>query len=142
MNFIKRTLLFLATLPMLFSCANNGSIAGLYGFQLGKESGTHFGVFLNLTDKKYTPSEQDDGDFEGYKNFTFSMSVKMQGSDEESSKAIESVLDYFKDETGTARIPGYYKLTNELNSYKEARIRLGLSFSYIVEKFLEISKEE
>ena len=53
MKRIKKTpLLLAATVSLLASCSGK-SIAGNYGFQLGKANGTHFGIFIKLKDEKY-----------------------------------------------------------------------------------------
>ena len=145
MKLFKRIALFLASVPLLVSCATQ-SIAGTYGFQLGKDTGTHFGMFLSLTNDPFIPEQGDDTPYEeGLKNFTFLLSVNMSTDegDAETQSAIESILDYFKDEdTGDAVIPGYYKLTDETNPKGEKRIKLGISFKYIADKIFEVGKEE
>lgn len=128
--------------PLLVAC-NSQSIAGVYGFQLGKETGTHFGMSLALSDKAFVPSEGDTTVYEsGLKSFKFSVSVKMDTEDSDTSSVIDSILDYFKDESGKATIPGYYKLTNDLNRQGERRIKLGLSFDYIAYKLNQILEEK
>ena len=55
---LKTTTVLLFTTALLLSACNKKSIAGIYGFQMGKEKGTHFGIFLKLTDKYITLSSQ------------------------------------------------------------------------------------
>ena len=141
MKFKKLGLLF-ASVPLLVSCAPK-SIAGTYGFQLGKETGTHFGMFMHLSDTPFQPDPEDATVYEeGLKKFEFTISVNMSKDDEQSSSAIDSILDYFKDEDGNASIPGYYKLVDETNPKGERRVKLGISFKYIVDKAAAITKEE
>ena len=138
----KKLFLFFALTPLLVSCANK-SIAGTYGFQLGKETGTHFGITLALTDTAFAPEQGDETVYEdGLKRFEFSVSAKMSESDEQSSSAIDSILDYFKDSDGNATIPGYYKLTDDVSRSGERRIKLGISFKYVADKLASIVKEE
>ena len=134
MNF-KKIFAFIGMLPLLVAC-NNSSISGVYSFQMGKEAGTHFGVYLNLKDEAYV-SEQVEA---GFKKFDFSVNVKVGTEDIEGE--IEKILSYFADEKGNATVPGYYKLENKSDPKGESLLTIGLEFSYIVEKLAEITKEE
>ena len=144
MKLFKKLALFFASVPLLVSCAN-GSIAGTYGFQLGKDTGTHFGMFLALSDEAFVPEQGDETQYEeGLKKFDFTISVNM-GDDEGdagTASVIDNILDYFRDDDGNAVIPGYYKLTDETNPKGERRIKLGISFNYIAEKIAKAAKEE
>ncbi len=53
MKRIRKIPFLLAAMSSLLLSCTPKSIAGNYGFQLGKEHGTHFGIFMKLTDKKY-----------------------------------------------------------------------------------------
>ena len=135
MKFFKKCLLLCGLLPSLVAC-NTSSIAGTYSFQMGKETGTHFGVALNLTDRAYVPEEGENLGDEKFKDFTFTVSAKMSRGEE-----IKSILDminkYFP-----KGLPGYYRLTNEKNKKQESRIKLGFSFSKILEIILKAIAEE
>ena len=50
----KKTSIFLVSLLSLLTSCGNKSIAGTYGFQMGKEKGTHFGFSLTLTEEAST----------------------------------------------------------------------------------------
>lgn len=57
MRKLKRTPILLAAIASLLTSCGSKSIAGQYGFQLGKANGTHFGIFINLKDEKYKTSD-------------------------------------------------------------------------------------
>ncbi len=142
MKFFKKLALLFAAVPFITSCGT-GSIAGTYGFQLGKETGTHFGMYLNLTDDVFVPEAGDETQYEdGLKKFDFTLSVKMSSDDDESSSMIDSILDYIKDADGNAIIPGYYKLTDETNPKGERRVKLGLGFKYLADKLVAAVKDQ
>lgn len=131
MNF-KKVGLVLSVVPFLFGCTKK-SIAGTYSFQMGKETGTHFGLFLNLKDEAYDEEEMEE---KGLKEFELSFDMK-NGKDDEDSPLIQDIIDIFKDKDGKASILGYYKLLEEKNRSGENRLKLGISFGYIVAKIEE-----
>ena len=123
-------------IPLLASCGTS-SIAGTYYFQLGKEQGTHFGVYLYLTDEAYVPGQDEDIGDESFKKFTFDASVQFPIEEEGSaSEAIENILKYFPN-----GIPGYYRLTDEKNSKGEARIKVGLNYHDVYDAFKQMYKD-
>lgn len=136
MNF-KKTLLFILMLPLLIGC-NTNSIAGRYVFQMGKETGTHFNVTLDLKNEEYKTETFTEPD---YKKFDFSVNIKM-GTEEIEEGSVYQILSYFADATGTALIPGYYKVTDEKDIKGEQLLKIGLEFSYIVNKAREIYKDK
>ena len=131
MNF-KKALLTFSMIPFLASCNANSSIAGTYGFQMGKEAGTHFGIFLELTDNTYTATDVSE---EGLKEFNISLNIK-NGKEEEDSSAVKDILAWFGDEEG-ASFKGYYKVTDEKNKEGETLLILGLSFTYLIDRIKE-----
>lgn len=130
----KKTLLFLSVVPILFSCGE-ASIAGDYSFQLGKDTGTHFGANLKLTDESFAHDTRDD-----LKKFNLTISIKNGG--EEQGGVAADLLSIFKDTEGKATIPGYYAPTDEILKSGERKITVGLDFNYIVEKTVAVLKEQ
>lgn len=131
---LKKLLILGSMLPLITSCGKN-SIAGTYAFQMGKEKGTHFGLFMNLSDDPYT--EQDG--LTGYKQMTFSFNVSFpEGDSEQTQDEMKSILDFFKDEDGNFSLNGYYKLGDERNKAGEQRLIIGFYFFYMLEKFEEV----
>lgn len=131
MNFKKFGLL-LSTVPFVIACKSN-SIAGVYSFQMGKETGTHFGLFLNLKDELYDEEAMEEKDL---KEFELSFDFK-NGKEEEDDPKIQDIINIFKNKDGKASILGYYKLLDEKNRSGENRLKLGISFGYIVAKIEE-----
>ena len=141
MNLRKTIALFGCTIPTLLSC-NAASIAGTYSFQLGKEEGTHIGVYLNLTDNEYKKDEAEQKILEdGLKDFTISLSYKMPDG-EGTASAINDILEIFVDKTGKAVIPGYYKRTGSLTKNGEDILKFGFNFDYMVDKFVDVFNKE
>ena len=134
---LKKLLIVGSMLPLITSCGNN-SIAGTYAFQMGKEKGTHFGLFLNLTDEVYKDQNENTTDF---KQMTFSFNVSFpEGDSEEAQAEMNSILDYFKDENGNFSLKGYYKLSDEFNKAGEQRLIMGFYFFYFLDKFEDVYK--
>lgn len=136
---IKKVFVLASIVPMLMAC-NKQSIAGTYGFRMGKENGTHFGVYLNLKDEKYEHPTIDD-----YKKFLFTMSVSFPSGDdssEESEQELQQILDNFKDENGNVGIPGYYRLTDQKDRSGATILKLGVDFNYVLSKFDSLYEEQ
>ncbi len=135
---MQKKVLPVLTLVSLMCACQGSSIAGKYGFQLGKEKGTHFGLFLNLSNEDYS----DNPDLVDYKKMVVSFSVSFpQGEGEEMMEEMSSILDLFKDEEGNFAVSGYYKLTDEYNKLRERRLSLGFGFTYLLQKFVESYEE-
>lgn len=128
---IKKLLVLGSMLPLITSCGNK-SIAGTYYFQMGKEKGTHFGLFLDLSDDAYTEHEE----VVDCKNMALSFNASFpSGDSEETQEEMNSILDFLKDENGNFSLKGYYKLGDEYNKAGEQRLVVGFNFLYILETF-------
>ena len=89
MKMKKLPILLVSLLSMLTAC-NSDSIAGKYGFQMGKEKGTHFGIYLTLTDEFFTlPSQPEVTD--KYKKCEYSFSFG--SGDPEKTESIEEIIE-------------------------------------------------
>lgn len=129
---LKKLGLLLSTVPLLFSCGNQ-SVVGTYGFQLGKEAGTHFGAYLTLKDEAYQPEP-------GMSKFELTVSIK-NGSEEEEG-FMKDLLNIFDDGTGKKVLPGYYQVTDFDNKKLGGReMKIGLDFVYMVDKIKASYKE-
>ena len=135
---IKKVLAFASMIPLLASCGTK-SIAGRYGFQMGKEKGTHFGLFMNLFDDAY----DGEVEIEDAKKMTFAFNATFPGDEsEETQESMESILDLFKDpETGDFTVKGYYKTGSETNEKGEPRLIIGFDFLYILQSASDVYKE-
>ena len=135
---IKKIITLGCMIPLLASCGAK-SIAGRYGFQMGREKGTHFGLFLDLYDDAYSGQAQ----VQDAKKMKLSFNASFPAGDsQETQEAIDSVLDLFKDpETGDFSLNGYYKTGNEVNEKGEPRLVIGLDFIYIFQSGLSVYKE-
>ena len=84
---LKKILSLLFLTPLVISC-NNNSMAGTYKFQMGKEKGTHFGLFLELKDNPYTAYE----DVKDCKELELSFDASF------ATEELGSILDLLKNE--------------------------------------------
>ena len=126
----KSPIILLATASLLTSCSN-GSIAGTYGFQMGKESGTHFGIFLKLTDKYITLESQPEVTNK-YKECQFSFSMK---NGDESGSAISSLIEMLQQILGQEgddfKVPGYYYKGDKKARDGAIELKLGVDFEFV-----------
>lgn len=127
---LKRPLSVLCLAPLIMGCASD-SVYGTYGFQMGKETGSHFGIFLNLKNEAYKEIEEA-------KKFELTASIK-NGTEESEASVVQEFLEFFKDEHGDVCIPGYFKMTNEKNKLGEKRMILGFDFDYLVDKIISVA---
>lgn len=128
---MKHKFLFgLSLIPLLLtSCSNNG-IAGKYGFQMGKEKGTHFGVFVTLTNEN-KEVQIDSEHVNTYKKCEFSFSVS-NGDDSESMASLLSLIASILNQEGdTITIPGYYYKGDKKLKDGEQEIKIGIDSSFI-----------
>ena len=102
----------------LLSC-NTNSIAGVYGFQLGKESGTHFGLYLELKDSLFETTDPALVD-KNYKNFDLGLSASFFNStttsssgEEEEEDTYSKIIEFFT-KNGQFILSGYYGLTDDI----------------------------
>ena len=126
---LKRIGVFIGLMPLLASCATN-TIAGTYGFQLGKDTGTHFGFFIDVTDDASKEKE-------GYKNFTASLNMSMPSDDGQSDdfrKELDKFLSYFQLEgSNIVSLPGYYKVTDVEAANQESVVSVGFATEKVEE---------
>ena len=127
---LKKILSLLFLTPLVISC-NNNSMAGTYKFQMGKEKGTHFGLFLELKDNPYTAYE----DVKDCKELELSFDASF------ATEELGSILDLLKNEEGKFALDGYYRLEKEKTKAGEQRMVFGLSFMYIFKTFEDFYKE-
>lgn len=129
MKKLSKSVLLLAMIPTLLSCSTN-DIAGTYYFQLGKDNGTHFGVYLNLYNTYFSEADQT-------KNFDMSASFSFGENDPFDEKTWEA-LEVIKGEDGRYHIPGYYKLTDQKSPNGETILQFGLDIDTVWEDVAEV----
>ena len=86
---LKKILLFLGIIPLLTAC-QKASISGIYGFQLGKDSSTHFGVSMALSDDAYIRL----GSPEDYNKMTLSLSAYISQNVEDTTQPVPFILPW------------------------------------------------
>ena len=135
---IKKLFALIGLVPFIVSCGNS-SIAGTYGFQMGKDNGTHIGFFVDLTDNLYEENNE-------YKDLLVRLSLSLPSGETVSDDLVNeygSILDYFKSENGDEiNIPGYYKLTDEVDGQGNNLIKVGISFKYLSSQIKTIFKDQ
>ena len=126
----KAPILLLSAAALLTACSND-SIAGVYGFQMGKETGTHFGLYLKLTDKSI--------EVEGKKRkkCELSFSMKLREESESFSSLFTMIVELLGDQSGNKiTVPGYY-YKGSFNKKEDAtELKLGIDTSKL-EAFIE-----
>ena len=122
-----------ASLPLLLSCTPS-NIAGTYTFQLGKETGTHFGIYLTLTNEQYGTPE------ENLKQFDLAASISSSQEGSFIPADLEEALEVIKKEDGRYHIPGYYQVTGEVTPKGETRLIMGLDIDVIIDYVKQIYK--
>ena len=132
------TLLFTAS--MLLTACNKNGIAGKYGFQMGKEQGTHFGIYLELTNNYVTLDSEPDVTNK-YKECIYSFALK-QGDDEE-SESVSSVVDLIgtflgQEDKDIVTVPGYYYQGEHIGRSKEYELKMGIDFKFLKERLDDI----
>lgn len=142
-NILKIPSLFIAATAMMLTSCSTSSIAGLYGFQMGKESGTHFGFFLKLTDKtKVIESSDPSEDTKNYKECEISFSVKF-GSDTESiSNIIALIAQMLGQEGNKITIPGYYYKSGKTLRDGSIELKLGIDFNFVKDVIEDIEIQD
>ena len=131
MKYTKAPVLLFTAALLLSSCSKN-SIAGKYGFQMGKEKGTHFGLFMELTDNYVTLESQPDATNK-YKSAEFSFAIKMgEEDDSESMSNIIALVGQFLNQTGDViKIPAYYYKGNKIPKTNNIELKVGIDFNFI-----------
>ena len=125
----KKTSIFLVSLLSLLTSCGNKSIAGTYGFQMGKEKGTHFGFSLTLTEEASTiegvPSDAKKCEF------SFSLGAK-EGEDADSLIAIVSMIaSALESEGKSLTFPAYYDKGEKVSRDGEQELKLGFDLTKI-----------
>ena len=128
----NKLLIGLMTLPLLLTSCSKNSIAGKYGFQMGKEKGTHFGLFVTLTDEYITLESQPEVTNK-YKKGEFAFTLKDGDEDEndEMSSLLSLIAGLLKQEGDTLSVPCYYYMGNKIAKSSETEVKVGIDFSFI-----------
>ena len=130
---MKAITALLFTTSMLLTACNNKSIAGRYGFQMGKEKGTHFGLFLDLTDNYVTIESQPEVTNK-YKECKYTLAVSQGENDSESVTNLITLLGAFLHQDGDIiTIPGYYYKGEKIGKTKEIELKMGIDFNFMKE---------
>ena len=129
----KAHALLLVAATLLTSCSKD-SIAGTYSFQMGKESGTHFGIHLKLTDK-YTTIESDPETTKKYKECDLTFSIKLGDDTDSFASILELIATLLGQEGDRITINGYYYKGNQVDRDGAIEIKLGVDSSFFKKIF-------
>ena len=138
MKFKKTSILLVSALSLLTGCGTK-TMAGTYGFQMGKEKGTHFGFFLTLTDDASTI----EGVKEGSKKceFSFSLGAKEgQGSDSIIS-VIAMIAEMLEEQGQKITVEAYYYQGDKVSKDGEQEIKLGFDLTAIKDLYNSIAED-
>ena len=138
---MKAVSALLFTTSMLLTACSNKSIAGRYGFQMGKEKGTHFGLFLDLTDNYVTIESQPEVTNK-YKECNFTLAVSQGDDDSESVSNLITLLGVFLHQEGEIiTVPGYYYKGEKIGNTKEIELKIGIDFAFFKDLMEEASDD-
>lgn len=140
MNLFKKSALFISLVPLLVSCGTN-SIAGRYGFQMGKEKGTHFGLFVTLTDK-YTTIESEPEKTNFYKLCELSGTISSSDGSSAMANIVTIIGTILGQEGDMFTVPAYYYKSGKVTKTGEEEIKIGIDFSFIKNIFDTSETEE
>lgn len=142
MKKMKLPILLVSFFTLLTSCGED-SMTGKYGFQMGKESGTHFGLFVELSKEKYDDKTQKlpldakkttlsfniaSNDSEGISDFLSGLEILIEDP-------IENPDTY---DDGVLEINGYYYKGDRVEHDGSIEIKIGLELGYIAKAIHEI----
>ena len=133
----KKFLTFIPVLGMLFSC-NQKSIAGVYYFQMGKDQGTHFGVYVTLSNKKWESEKHPVADA---KMLYFDLNI---GGDKKSSGSfLEELAKILADLRGDKKyiLSGYYYRDRTLRD-GEQEVKIGIDLDDLFNSFQTIDVDD
>ena len=133
---IKTPIVALSFLSLLTSCGNT-SYAGLYGFQMGKDNGTHFGLYLNLTDTFVTLDSEPEVTNK-YKYCDFMFSVKFSTESGSFVNIISKIAALLGQEGQMISIPAYWYQGDGVAKDGAVELKLGFDFSLIEHIFGDI----
>ncbi len=127
----KTPILLLATTSLLTSCSSNG-MAGTYGFQMGKDSGTHFAISVKMSNKYVTLKDQPEVT-KKYKGCEMIFSVKTGDDDGVSINSFLEMLAEIlgQDKDKPIRIPGYYYKGEKKFRDGSFEVKLGVDTTFI-----------
>lgn len=131
MRKITKAPIFIAALATMLTSCGTDSIAGTYGFQMGKETGTHFGIYLTLKDKKYVSPDPAVIVNEKSKECEFKFSIKFGDETDIISSFISVVAEILGQEGNKITIPGYYYKGTQVDEEGAIEIKLGVDFSFM-----------
>ena len=126
-------ILFVSMMSLLTTGCGGDSIAGTYSFQMGKETGTHFGVYLDMTDN-YITLEEHPEETQKYKSCSFTFSL---GADKGEDKAdslialINEIAKLLGQEGQKITLPAYYYMGDIQERNGEKEVMLGIDFDEI-----------
>lgn len=132
MKRMKKIPMLLASVPLLLTSCST-TIAGTYGFQLGKDKGTHFGIFITLTDTKYKNNNPEAEIDPRAKKCKYKFSFNLGSSDESETGNLLSGLAGLLGEEATFN--GYYYENGKPSKDGTTELKIGVDFSFIKDLF-------
>ena len=117
------------TISSLLSSCGSNSFAGTYGFQMGKDTGTHFGIFVTLTDNIF--SSEDISSELQYKSLELTLSVHLNAESDTITELLETIKELLhQEDQDDVSLPGYYYNAG-LTPKGETEIKFGIDLTII-----------
>ena len=129
----KKTSIFLVSLLSLLTGCGTQTMTGRYGFQMGKEKGTHFGFFLTLTDEASTIEGAKPGSKKC--EFSFSLGAKEGEGSDSIIGIIAMIAEVLEEQGQQITLQAYYYIGDTVTKDGEQEIKLGFDLTKIKEAY-------
>lgn len=132
---MKKVKLFpLMLLPLVLSSCGKRGFLGTYSFQLGRNSGTHFGVFATTTTKAYTYVDDDGQVITMPDSKLMKIRLNLGGS------SVGGILDDLN--INDVTIKTYYSIGKKLSGDLGNVLNFGFNIKEVLDAILPSSSEE
>ena len=115
-------------LPLILSSCDGNGYLGTYSFQLGKDSGTHFGVFATTTNKQYSYTDEGGQVIPLTGSYEMNLRLKLGGA------SLGSFFDILNINDATVR--AYYSIGKALGGEQGSVLNFGFNIKEVLESLL------
>ena len=132
---MKKLKLFpLMLLPLVLSSCGKRGFLGTYSFQLGRNSGTHFGVFATTTNKAYTYVDDEDNVITMPDSKVMNIRLNLGGT------SVGGIIDLLN--VNDVTIKTYYSIGKKLGGDLGNVLNFGFNIKEVLEVILPTPDEE
>ena len=120
-------------LPLALTSCGENKYLGTYSFQLGRDSGTHFGVYATMTNKEYTYKDEGGEIFPLTGEKVMKLKLSLGGAN------IGGILDLLSNQD--VSIKAYYSIGKKLSNDQGNVLKFGFNLKEIVDDILPDEEE-